>query len=82
VGSHEISFSYLGPPRASSDRKGILAVLEAALRQVVVIGGGHAGIVPIPRLREAERGSGGLNVPSDRREASIPQVRAGLKGLQ
>ena len=41
---------------------------------LVVIGGGHAGIVPTPRNREAERGSGGLNVPHDRREASIPMA--------
>ncbi len=39
---------------------------------LVVIGGGHAGIVPTPQGREAGCGSGGLNVPRDRREASIP----------
>ena len=42
------------------------------MKQVVVIGGGHAGIVPTPRCGEAERGSEGLDVPRDRREASIP----------
>jgi hypothetical protein len=52
------------------------------LRQVVVIGGGHAGMVPTPRLREAERGSGGLNVLRDRREASIPTPEARAKELK
>ena len=41
------------------------------MKQVVVIGGGHGGIVPTPRCGEAER---------DRREASIPRVRADEEG--
>jgi hypothetical protein len=52
------------------------------MKQVVVIGGGRAGIVPTPRLREAERGSGGLNVPRDRRESSMPTLGAKEKGLR
>ena len=50
------------------------------MKQMVVIGGGHAGIVPTPRCGEAERGSGGLDVPRDRRETSIPRVRAAKEG--
>jgi len=50
------------------------------MKQMVVIGGGHAGIVPTPRYGEAERGSGGLDVPRDRRETSIPRVRAAKEG--
>jgi hypothetical protein len=42
------------------------------MKQVGVIGGGHAGIVLTPRLREAERGSRRRGVACDRREASIP----------
>jgi len=52
------------------------------MKHVVVIGGGHAGIVPTPRFREAERGSGGPDVPHDRREASIPRIRGEKKGLR
>jgi len=44
------------------------------LKHLVVIGGGHAGIVPTPRVREAERGSRRLDVACDRREASIPKA--------
>jgi NADH dehydrogenase FAD-containing subunit len=43
------------------------------MKHVVVIGGGHAGIVPTPRFREAER---------DRREASIPMIRGEKKELR
>ena len=52
------------------------------MKHVVVLGGGHAGIVPALRFREAERGSGGPDVPRDRREASIPRVMDEKKGLQ
>jgi hypothetical protein len=52
------------------------------LKQVVVIGGGHAGIVPTPRLREAERGSRRLDVACDRREASIPLIEGVLEVLR
>ena len=50
------------------------------MTQVVVIGGGHAGMVPTLRFRTAERRSGGLNVPHDRRETSIPKVRGEWSG--
>jgi NADH dehydrogenase FAD-containing subunit len=56
--------------------------VEGGLKQVVVIGGGHAGIVPTPRLREAERGSGRLDVARDRREASIPLVEGWAEVLR
>ncbi len=52
------------------------------MKHVVVIGGGHAGIVLTPRLRKAERGSGGPNVPRDRKESSIPAIEDGMEGLR
>jgi len=47
------------------------------MKHLVVIGGGHAGIVPTPQGREASCGSGRQGVSRDRREASIPGGEVG-----
>ena len=49
---------------------------------LVVIDGGHAGIVPTPQGRKADCGSRGQRSLCDRGEASVPGQENKTKGME